>query len=151
MSTVYLSEVESSSKLDSYTGLPVLQDDGLGVSRSTPLLHDWSPSSKRQKPTALLDGVLLKNASKFSNGSNLAQARGSSGRIFSSSLTELEEVDGGEEDDDDGGKSSLHSSFGELLQTRDSKSDQTWMESQVQWQLYYIINVDVIFYCSIST
>ena len=135
MSAVYLSSVDSNSKLNSYTGLPVLnQNDGLSASKSTPLLLEWSPVSKRKRhnQNPLLEGVLLKNASMFPNGTSLALGEGSNptSRIASLSLTYLDEVDGGEEDDEEGGgrESPFHSSFGELLQTRDSKLD---LESQV--------------------
>jgi len=134
MSKVYLSEVESSSKLDSYTGLPVSpKNDGLGSSKSSPFLQEWSPESKHKKPTPLLGGVLLKNASKFADESNLAELGGSRfpARRLSTSLKHLDEVkdlnhlERGHGDRED----SYHSSFGDLLQSRDSDAHQDLMVS----------------------
>ena len=136
MSKVYLSDVESSSKLDSYTGLPVSSiDDGLGSSKSSPFLLEWSPESKRNKPTPLLGGVLLKNAFKFSNEPNLDELEGSrfSARRLSTSLKNLDEVDGPSGVNSKGahgdGRDSYHSSFGDLLQSRDSDEHQELMVS----------------------
>ena len=112
MSTVYLSEVKSASKLDSYSGLRLDVDedetDGLGATKSTPLLLEtYGPTKNPERPLSpLLNHVL--RPSKV--------PKSPEGRT--SSLTELED-----------GKTS---SFTDILESRDTDMDQAWMEMQVR-------------------
>lgn len=112
MSTVFLSSVDSSSKLDSYTGLPT--DDGLSATKSTPLLLEGitvSPTDYGLKRivarSPLLDEVLRKGSLRPT-----------------SSLGDLE----GLEDED----LQHRTSFADLLQSRDLGRDQSWMDTQVR-------------------
>ena len=119
MSTVYLSSVQSASKLDSYTGLPLPSEDDLPASGSVPLLLD--SSSRKNSP--LLDKVL--------------RGRGPPGGSVSSSQ-ELGELRGegeegeGEREEEGEGKAS---SFVDILESRDPERDQAWMETQVHIEI----------------
>lgn len=110
MSAVYLSSVPSASKLDSYTGLP-LPDDELGATKSTPLLLEGLGGSSN---SPLLDKVL--------RGKSLRDSVGGA-----SSLEELGDAREGQEEEVLG----KTSSFVDILESRDGERDQAWMDMQV--------------------
>lgn len=111
--------------MDSYTGLP-LEDDELGASRSTPTLLPGTPPSsptKKASLTPLLDQVLRGKSPRESLG---LEATGS--------LQELGTREGGDgaEDVEERGQERKNSSFADLLESRDEESDKAWMNMQVQ-------------------
>lgn len=112
MATVYPSRVDSSSKLDSYTGLR-LERDELGASQSSPVLqeglaarqHDLSPLLGNLRPKSLRDSLISEGTS---------------------SLKELRELERENE------AVKRKSSFVELLESKDIEIDQAWLDMQVQ-------------------
>lgn len=112
---MFLSRVKSASKLDSYTGLP-LPEDELGATKSTPLLLEGPSTSRWQHEplSPLLDQVL--------RGESLRDSVGVEG---TSSLQEL----GGRDKEEEEEKRT--SSFVDILESRVSDMDQAWMDTQV--------------------
>ena len=123
MSTVFLSPVQSISKLDTFSGLP-LPDDELGPTRSTPLLSESSSSPTRKNPepiSPLLDKVL----------------RGAIGlRLDSASPEATSSLKNVSDRHDDVVKQGSTSSFTDILESRGSEMDQAWMEMQVSMYLF---------------
>ena len=110
MSAVYLSSVQSASKLDSYTGRPLAEND-LGATKSTPLLLDGS--SRKNSP--LLDKVL--RGKGLEDGGSCLQELGGAAQ-------------GGEEEGEEE-EEGRTSSFADILESRDAERDQAWTETQV--------------------
>ncbi len=123
MSTVYLSNLKGASKLDSYTGLPV-EDDELGASRSTPLLSGGLSPTSKGTLTPLLNRVL--------RGKNLRDSKGLEGISSLLELGSRERGDGAEDvgEGEEGGERRT-SSFVDLLESRDIEMDKAWMDMQV--------------------
>lgn len=113
MATVYLSRVDSSSKLDSRTGLPLGRDE-LGASQSSPVLQEGS-TARQQDLSPLLDKGDLRPKS----------VRDSLSPEVTSSLKELGELERENE------AVKRKSSFVDLLESRDIEMDQAWLDMQV--------------------
>lgn len=119
MSTVYLSSVQSASKLDSHTGLPVTDGES-GATRSNTLLPKApSPEARKKYPLSPQTLEACESPRQSPSGSK-------------SSLGEAEEENEEEEGEEGEVKAS---SFGDILESRDTERDHAWMEMQVELHL----------------